>query len=362
MHLALSLADQNLSTAASIGIYNISLGLLQHLAHQPAVTRLTALVNPTIPAFADSTGRIDRVEHAAAIRSAAGRLYWDNWGVYRAARHIRPDWLLLPKGFASILRPSPVRLAVYLHDLISVIYARRYPGHTSRLRDAYYQAVYRQTLRHADLVFTNTEFTRREILDWTAQRRLRCPPIHIAGYGFPPPVPPRPKQDVIILLVRHTPHKRSDLAVPYVYRWQKASGYAGRIICVGSLPAGIRMPEDPAWSWAGRVTPDIMLRMMGEARAVVHFTDYEGFGMPPVEAALAGSCPVFSAIPVAREVMGSCGLGFENDRYESFQHAMDQALQTPDATVTGWATALYERHHWEKVARRVVDALAAHAA
>lgn len=358
MHLAFSLADQNLSTAASIGIYNISLGLLQHLAHQPAVTRLTALVNPTIPAFADATGRIQCVEHAAAIRSPVGRLYWDNWGVYQAARHIRPDWLLLPKGFASVLRPSPVPLAVYLHDLISVLYARRYPGHTSRLRDAYYQAVYRQTLRYADLVFTNTEFTRREILDWTAQRRLRCPPIHIAGYGFPPPMPPRPKQDMIILLVRHTPHKRSDLAVPYLQRWQKAGGYAGRIVCVGSLPDGIRMPEDPAWSWAGRVTPDTILRMMGEARAVIHFTDYEGFGMPPVEAALAGSCPVFSAIPVAQEVMGNCGYGFQNHDYTSFHQAMENALLTPDATLAQWGDTLHRRHHWNNVAAIIAQTLA----
>lgn len=357
MKLVVSLADQNLSTAASIGIYNISVGLIDALARRDDINQLTAWVNATTPPFASAAERITRVAFDQPIRNTAGRLVWDNWEAYQRAKAAGCDWLFLPKGFVSVVRRCPVGLAIYLHDIISVIYAERYPGSVSRAANAYYHAVYRQAFRTANVIFTNTEFTRREFLTWTEARNLPCPPIVVAGYGFEPPRAPLAKDNQVLLLVRNSPHKRSDLAIDYTRRWQQATGYDGKILCVGSLPPGLTLPDDPAWEFLGRLAPGEIKDRMARSRAVVHFSEYEGFGMPPVEAIMTGAASVYSAIPVAREVMHDCGHGFDNESYESYATAMQDALATSNDTVRIWADTLTRHHHWDQVAGAVIHGL-----
>ncbi|HQQ05108.1 MAG TPA: glycosyltransferase [Kiritimatiellia bacterium] len=357
MRITYSIADQDWLAAKSIGIYNISLGLGRALAQHPALERLTCLVNSTLPADMLSSARTETRIVDVPLRGRWGRIAWDQAGCYRAARRSGNPWLFLPKGFGSFVQRCPVKLAVYLHDIIILIYPERYPGVVSRAHYRYFDLTCRQTLRHADLVFTNTEFSRREILRWARERKIRCPPVVVAGYGFEPRLSPRPRRDQILVMVRDVPHKRTDLAVAWTERWRTESGYEGRILCAGPLPEGLALPRDPAWVSAGKVPPKQMIELMAESRAVVHFTEYEGFGMPPVEAVLAGTPPVYSQIPVAQEVMGETGCPFSNDDYDSFSHAMNRALGASPDEIQKWADLLEQRHNWPQVANRVMDAL-----
>ena len=62
--------------------------------------------------------------------------------------------------------------------------------------------------------------------------------------------------------------------------------------------------------------------------------------MPPVEAALAGACPVYSDIPVTREVMAGAGCSFLNDSYDSFADAMKKARTATPKEISDWADQL----------------------
>jgi glycosyltransferase involved in cell wall biosynthesis len=97
---------------------------------------------------------------------------------------------------------------------------------------------------------------------------------------------------------------------------------------------------------------------MGRARVVIYTSDYEGFGMPPVEAVLEGACPVFSDIPALREVMGKAGCPFDNESEESFIDAMNQAFTMPAETIAAWSKSLLQRHNWQTVTERIVQTLA----
>lgn len=357
MRLTYTMADQSFAAAKSLGIFSISLGLLRALSDAPAVEALAVLVNSSLPPVPGGA-KIRTVTDDLALHVPLGRLWWDNVGVYRAARRAGHEWLFLPKGYASILGACPVGLAVYMHDIMSVIYRERYPGSMGWVRHQYLVRTYVETLRHADVVFTNTEFTRGEIRRWAGEQRVACPPIVVAGYGFEPGGARRPKQDQVLVNIRSAPHKRTDLALAYVERWRRATRYPGRILCVGSLPAGAALPDPRSWSCAGRVTPVETLALMAESRALVHFTEYEGFGMPPVEAALARTPPVYSEIPVAREVMEGTGCPFDNASYAGFAQAMDKALAASETEVEDWAQHLARRHNWSAVRDRVVAGLA----
>jgi glycosyltransferase involved in cell wall biosynthesis len=153
------------------------------------------------------------------------------------------------------------------------------------------------------------------------------------------------------------PHKLTRQAVEFLDRWCRENPFGEQIHWIGSFPEKLEMTSHPGWQ-RHTILPETEFRaLMGRARVVLSFSNYEGFGRPPVEAALAGGCPVFSDIPASREVMGDCGYSFDNASYESFAAALGKALTVRPEQLQVWADKLAARHNWNIVADRVVSAL-----
>jgi glycosyltransferase involved in cell wall biosynthesis len=181
----------------------------------------------------------------------------------------------------------------------------------------------------------------------------------VAGIGFEATKPrATEKADPVMLLTGGWPHKRTEVAIPWLRQWRRESGFSGEIHCVGALPPGVNIPGENGWQHHHRLSHDDYNALVRSARAVVYFSEYEGFGMPPVEATLAGACPVFSSLPATREVMGDAGAAFSNDSFESFSRAMNAAFQTAPEVIAAWREELLQRHNWTAVVDRVVNALA----
>lgn len=360
LSLTLSLADQDFARTKSVGIFNLATALARRLAERGEISRLTVLTNATLDRAAGLPDGVKRQRHDLAVRGRLARLWWDQWAVYSAARRTGDDWLLLPKGFASFLRTPPLKLAVYVHDAMHDFYQRTHPGAITWPEQAYFSRALRASLRHARMVFTNTEFTAREAGRLAAQAGLPPPPVAVAGIGFEAPAhAPTGERRGIVVLASPFPHKRTRLAVEWLARWQRASGFTGEVDWVGGLPEGLDLPDLPGWRRHNRLPEAEYRRLLAQARALVFFSEYEGFGMPPVEAALAGACPAFSALPATREVMGECGFAFANSDYESFRAAMNSALGAAADTVAGWGEELLARHNWNRVLDRIVVGLQA---
>jgi len=352
--IVISIADQVFNKTASTGIYNFSTGLVAALAAK-SPGQLHILANSTQAELPDGIPA-DRMDRPA--RSLAGRLFWDQLGVYRQARKTGCEWLLLPKGFASSVRPCPLKLAVYIHDMIPLLCAKRDPGSVSRRKVFYLTQSYRSTLRQAAVVFTNTEHTRQDIERWALEQKIVCPPVHVAGYGFISPARAAVrKNEQILVLIRPDRHKLPDLCLEYMTRWCRESGWEGKVVCAGCTAQDVGAESPSSWHWLGRISATRCVEEMQKSQAVVHFSSCEGFGMPPVEAVLAGTCPVYSAIPVAVEVMQGCGGGFKNDRYESFSSAMAAALGTSGEKLMEWREALLQRHNWSRVTEKILSVL-----
>jgi glycosyltransferase involved in cell wall biosynthesis len=163
----------------------------------------------------------------------------------------------------------------------------------------------------------------------------------------------------IISLSATYPHKRTRLAVDYLSRWQRTTGYQGCVEWVGPLPAGTALPNFPNWKHHQRLPQDVYENKMKCSRVLIFFSDYEGFGMPPVEALLSGVCPVYSDIEATREVMAGTGCPFSNESYESFASAMESALSMPADQIETWKRVLADVHNWTRVRSRIVNALGA---
>jgi glycosyltransferase involved in cell wall biosynthesis len=356
--LTYSIADQNFQQTKSIGILNLSVQLAPFLAARSEVSQMTVLSNRTLDDRLRVPANVPVHSCNVALRGKAGRIYWDQWGVYQAAGKLGHQWLYLPKGFASFCRSCPVKLVTCVADANHDHYAEHYPGCVPAFEMWYFQKSVRGTIRHSDLIVTISEFTAMEVLRLAAKYGLKPPPVRSIGIGFTrPPASVVSKQDRILVFAGRWPHKRTDLALDYLERWQHRTGYPGTVEWIGKLPDGMTLPAFPGWRFLPRLPEDEFRKRVAEARTVVYFSGYEGFGMPPVEAIIASTNAVYSDLPATREVMSGAGHAFANASYESFEHAMNQALTTPVEVLKCWADALLARHCWETVAARAVQAM-----
>lgn len=359
LSLTYSLADQNFTQTKSVGILNLSTQLLENLARSTHFARLCVLSNSKIDDALQLPSGVTIKRHDEAIRSKFGRMFWDQWGAYRAGKDSGNRWLFLPKGFSSFLKTPTFKLAVYVHDAMHRFYRINYPYFIPWFEGKYFTQCLKETLKQSDVIFTNSDFTKNELMCFANDFKLNLPPMVTAGIGFT-----RckniisTKRNSLLLLTSACPHKLTKCAVNFIERWQREVNFSGEVNLVGSLPAGMQLPPLAGWRHYPRLSEIMYRQFLSEARTLLFFSLYEGFGMPPVEAIIAGTCPVFSNLAVTREVMGDAGFSFLNSSYESFAQSMDRALNVSEAQVDSWASQLLERHNWDRVVEKVVNGLA----
>ena len=179
--LSYSLADQTFERTKSLGILNLSVQLLEQLAHSDAFARFAVFSNSLLDSRLNLPQRVTTQRFNRAAESRLGRIAWDQWQCYAAARASGNEWLFLPKGFASFARRPRVKVAAYVHDAMHDFYARRFPNAMPAFEQWYFQKSLAATLRDADVIFTNTEFTRTEVVRLANGLRLPEPRVIAAG-------------------------------------------------------------------------------------------------------------------------------------------------------------------------------------
>lgn len=356
--LTVSLADQLFSQTKSVGIFNLSLGLVEQLSRRSELARFTVLANRSL------AGRLpphlDVRWHDGPAGSRLGRLIWDQWGVYSAAAGTGHDWLFLPKGFASFVRACPVRMAACVADTIHDHYRQHHPCAVNRYEQAYFTRSF--GLLSGAHGFSSPSAISRQVKSSDWPMRVASHPRRFTPWASALPhriTPAGAKVNRVCVLSSPFPHKRTELAVQWLARWQRESVFDGEVHWVGRAPAGLAWPAFANWRHHERLPETDYRELLARARVLVFFSEYEGFGMPPVEATLAGACPVYSAIPATREVMGGCGFAFSNQDYPSFRHALSAALQVSGDSLARWGEDLLRRHSWERVADRLLAVLQA---
>ncbi len=358
MTLTYSIADLNFRQTKSIGNLNASLQLLETLATKKYFSRLSVLSNSTLPERLTLPPDVQVSTHDSAIKNKIGRIIWDQWKAYSAARALGNEWLFLPKGFASFVKTPPSKLAAYGMDAVHYHYKEHYPKAVPVLEQRYFEACFRATLRYSRVIVTISEFTKHEHERYAKILGIKCPLVEAVGIGFRPPPRERvEKENRVLAITSRWPHKRPDLAVKFLEEWQKKTAFTGQVDWVGSLPADCVFPQFPNWKRHSRLPENEFRRLVASVKALVYFSGYEGFGMPPIEAIVAGTCPVYSDLPATREVTGGSGCPFNNQSFESFSAAMSAAFQMPPAQLDKWATELLARHDWNIVVEKTVAAL-----
>jgi len=301
----------------------------------------------------------------AGATTTAGTV-WEQLHLARALRRDPPDVLFSPAYTAPLATSVPVVLTV--HDLSFVAHPEWFPP---RMR-------WRQRLlttlaaRRARRVLTDSEFSRGEIVSrlGVPASRVSVVPLGLTG---PPGGTLRAgsaARAAMVLFVgsifnrRHLPEliravasisdRHPEIRLEIVgdnrtYPHQDLEALSG---AAGVGPnTGIR----------SYVSDEVLADLYARAGVFVFLSDYEGFGLTPLEALASGVPILVGDTPVAREVYADAAVYVRTTDAAAIAAGIEGLLFDPAAreSLLSNAPAVLQRYSWEDAGRQTLAALLA---
>ncbi|WP_436793942.1 glycosyltransferase [Actinospongicola halichondriae] len=359
------LADQRRSRTDSHGIINFSLGLTRALPAALGSDRLVVSVNDEL---IDELGRDflrpdDRIVVVPAPETTAQRLALDHHRVLRAAHDAGADTVFYPKGFLPIRTGRSHRSfaqVICLHDDIPMRLAQDpQTPRSRRLRLQYFAGLTRWSMRAADRRLFVSDFSRRQLLARTGSERDDDVVTH-EGIALPtvPYVRLADRRRQAVVLGSDHVHKRTAAGLDLIQADARCRQELDRIVVLGSL-GGASADAGPI-PIEHRPAPlaDLDLsQLIAESRALVYPSNYEGFGLPPIEALSLGTPTVFRRTGASAEVLGDAPGAFADESSGAFAAAVAEALALDDDALERWREDIAADFDWSVVAERVARAL-----
>ena len=334
MKVAVYLADQNPHRDRTRGITNLTHCLLIGLAQRPDV-QLLPLVSASSYSFV--SGNVQSVRLPWRTDNPLLRLLTDH-GSGPAMNALRADVAFYPKGYVPcILRPRcPVVGTV--HDTILQFYADHYPRYRSRLDMAYWLWFMKASLRHLDMILTDSCVSRTQILEFCARYRISPPPVRVtyAASNFEDvPGAPACKKDYVVHLCSQAPHKKTRRLMELWSQLVRARTGWPDLCLVGSSGVAEEFLGPPGVFFRHCPDDQAMSQILREARAVIVPSCIEGFGLPALEGYFHGTPVCFVRNTSIDEIVSpfTAKGGFFLDDPDSFRMAIESVLAMSAAEV-----------------------------
>ena len=227
--------------------------------------------------------------------------------------------------------------ATTIHDLIPL----RFPSGVHPRTRALHVPKYENAARTCDLIFVNSRFTGREVVELlgVAEERVRVAPPGVDAVF-------RPEGE------------RADLGRPYVLGIQAPDPRKN----VETLVAAHRLLDDRlrlalvGADGLGYLSDVDLARHYRGATVFAYPSRFEGFGMPIVEAMACGTPVVASSHPSLDEACGDAAIRFDPDSPEELAAAIERAQEGRDELVTRGLDHA-RGFTWERAGRVQLDAL-----
>jgi len=286
--------------------------------------------------------------------------WWEQARLPLALRRDGPDVLFSPAYTAPLAAGVPVVLA--LHDVSFLAHPEWFPPRT-RLRRRVLAGL---AARRAAAIFTISRFSRDEIV-----ARLRVPASRVRVVPLAPggPVVPAGVAREPLVLFAGSIFNRRHLPELIAACGRVAARHPDtRLVVVGEDRTYPRqdLPGAAAASGLGQrldlrsyVTDEELGQLYAKASAFAFLSDYEGFGLTPLEAIAAGVPPVLGDVPVAREVCGDAAIYVRTDDVAAIARAIEAALFDPALRerLLRAAPSTLSRYSWERVGRETLAVL-----
>jgi len=363
------------------GVGRYLAGILDQWATLPAASSHDFLL--FAPGPIDSA--LTRGGRASTVVTGGSGTWWEQRALPRLVRQTNADVLFAPGYTAPLLCRAPIVVAI--HDVSFAAH----PEWFTRREGLRRRTLTRLAAMRAARVLTISEFSKREI---AVRLGIRADKIDVIYPGVAP-----------LAVGRATaPHRAGAAGTPASgspARTQQGSRHT--VLYVGSLFNRRHIPElIEGFARLARTNTDVRLEIVGDnrtgprvdidslaaasgagdrialrsyipdselstlygrARAFIFLSEYEGFGLTPLEALGAGIPIVVLDTPVAREIYGSAALYVERPEPGLIEAALERILgdEAERGRILTAATDTLARYSWRTCAEQVLDVLTTNA-
>lgn len=284
---------------------------------------------------------------------------WEQTRLPRALRALGPDVFLAPANTAPLRLPCP--LVVVVHD-VSYFAHPEWFGRREGWRRRW---LTRSAARRAATVVTVSEFSRQEI-----SRYVHTPleKIEIASPGAPPEERGLAEnRESVVLYVGSLFNRRRIEDLMRGFAETARNVRDARLVFVGdNRTSPVIDPDELArtlgiadrFTWHRYIDDAEVSKLYSTAKAFAFLSDYEGFGIPPLEAIAHGVPVVLLDTAVAREIYGN-GAVFAQPDPADIGKALQRLLTDPGshASVLAAGRTRLNVFSWQRTADTLLAAL-----
>jgi len=251
--------------------------------------------------------------------------------VVRAVRKFRPDIYHRPAGQLP-LWPLHCKTISGIADL-----SYMYLPHSPLMR-LYKEISYRWTARSADRILCISKFTRDDVVQKLSVPAFKARVVYLGANRLPPPDDAFEGKVIrpFFLAFGHQAHKNVESVLHAIARIGSGASNA-RLSVVGKnghvdgvlKPMSDRLGIRDRVDFLDAVSPSALAWLYANAIALVFPSRFEGFGLPVLEAMLAG-CPVICSNTCSLpEIAGEAAIQVRPDDLDAISSAMQQLLDSP---------------------------------
>lgn len=285
--------------------------------------------------------------------------WWEQTHLRRAVREDNPDIFFAPAYTAPVGLGIP--LAATIHDISFLAHPEWFRAREG-LRRRWLTA---RTAEAASVIFTDSEFSRSEIESRLGVVRSR---IRVVAPGVSPKARPNgsARREPLVLYVGSLFNRRRLPDLIAAFELVAARLPPARLVIVG---------DDRTWprqdlgvlarshgvsdkvTLLSYVPEEELASLYGRASVFAFLSEYEGFGLTPLEALAAGVPAVVLDTAVAREIYGDAAIFVAPDDIPGTATALYELLAAPE-TGAEWlarAPAVLARYSWDKAADRTLE-------
>lgn len=319
--------------------------------------RLYAHVPPSLP---------EKFASSVEVISGHGGTRWEQWSLARALAKSRADVLFAP-GYTAPLTAA-CRVALTIHDVSFFAHPQWFSAREGARR----RQLTAWSARRAALVLTDSAFSRDEIVKHIgiAVAKIRVVPLGVTRRDK---TPTRATREPLVLFVGSIFRRRHvdclirafvDVVVPRVANSRLEIVGENRTFppmdianVIAALPANVRSRV----SLRSYVDDDTLGDLYRRARVFAFPSEYEGFGLTPLEALAAGIPSVVLDTPIAREVYGPAARYVNADRltHDVLGEAIANLLtdDSARAEILNHADQVLRWYDWARAARATLASL-----